>query len=102
MVDEVCKAYQWLEELSEDELRVFIIMYWMMTQNTLKDLVPKDKLLGKSIPEIFSILGEYKKNDKNAINFKDAFDSAMAISEKFLKGKTVNVDKINKVLKRFL
>ena len=55
--------------------------------------------MGKDFPTVHAIIKEYSKPQANSDTFKTAFDSATDISEKYLRDKTVCIDRVYRVLR---
>ena len=97
--DEVCEVFEATQELSKEELQVLVTLQWVSQQYKSADSIPVKLLVGKSFPAIYSIIKEYDKPQAKSDPFKTAFDSATTITEKYLKDKTVCIDRVNRVLR---
>jgi len=97
--DEVCEVFEATQELSKEELQVLVMLQWVSQQYKSADSIPVKQLVGKAFPAVHAIIKEYSKPQANSDPFKTAFDSATDISEKYLKDKTVCIDRVYSVLR---
>lgn len=96
--NEVCEVFEAIQELSKEELQVLVTLQWVSQQYKSADSIPVRLLVGKSFPAVHAIIKEYDNPQTKSDPFKTAFDSATDISEKYLKDKTVCMDRINRAL----